>query len=203
MTPSDTASGGPDGLIIAPQTSGGMAPRDPPEDVPRTTRGEEGVVRPEDLDYTASERVAELSDDRYVVATDEGPPSVDGDANDSEERGSLARQQMARYVSDQDAEYGFVLTAAIDGEVDHLEHGSDDVADAFGDLASWYVSQVDADTDPAEALGILLLASETPVSFPANSLAPVLQRHGLTLDDSIEDLVEALAGDGLQIPPEE
>ena len=185
-----------------------MAPTDPPEDTPRTTRGEEGVVRPEDLDYTASERVAELSDDRYVVATDESPPSVDGDAdtdaNDaSEDRGSLARQQMARYVSDQEAEYGFVLTAAIDGEVEHLEHDSDDVAAAFGDLAEWYVSQVDADTDPAKALGILLLASETPVSFPAKSLAPILKRHGLSLDDSIEDLVGALAGDGLRIPPEE
>jgi len=180
-----------------------MVPTDPPEDVPRTARGEEGVVRPEDLDYTASERVAELSDDRYVVATDEGSPSVDGDAEESDERGSLARQQMARYVSDKDADYGFVLTAAIDGEVDHLEHDSDDVADAFGDLARWYVSQVDADTDPAEALGILLLASETPVSFPAKSLAPVLQQQGLTLDDSIGDLVEALAGDGLRIPSEE
>lgn len=187
-----------------------MVPTDPPEDTPRTTRGEEGIVRPEDLDYTASERVAELSDDRYVVATDERPPSVDGDvddpevgSDDAEERGSLARQQMARYVSDQAAAYGFVLTAAVDGEVDHLEHDSDDVAEAFGDLARWYASRVDADTDPAEALGILLLASETPVSFPAKSLAPVLKQHGLTLDDSIEDLVEALAGDGLQIPPEE
>lgn len=181
-----------------------MAPTDPPEDVPRTARGEEGVVRPEDLDYTASERVAELSDDRYVVATDESQPSVDGEtADDTEERGSLARQQMARYVSEQDAEYGFVLTAAIDGEIDHLEHGSDDVADAFGDLTRWYASRVDADTDPAEALGILLLASETPVSFPAKSLAPVLKRHGLTLDDSIEDLVAALAGEGLRIPSEE
>jgi hypothetical protein len=183
-----------------------MAPTDPPEDTPRAARGEEGVVRPEDLDYTASERVAELSDDRYVVATDEGPPSVDGedaDADDSEDRGAFARQQMARYVSDRDGEYGFVLTAAIDGEIDHLEHDSDDVAEAFGDLATWYASQVDSDTDPAEALGILLLASGTQVSFPAKSLAPVLKRHGLTLDDPIEDLVEALAGDGLRIPPEE
>ncbi|MBB6647697.1 DUF7500 family protein [Halobellus ruber] len=183
-----------------------MAPADPSEDTSRATRGEEGVVRPEDLDYTASERVAELSDDRYVVATDEGPPSVDeedADADDSEDRGALARQQMARYVSDRDAEYGFVLTAAIDGEVGHLEHGSDDVAEAFGELATWYTSKIDSDTDPAAALGILLLASETPVSFPAKSLAPVLKRHGLTLDDPIEDLVEALAGEGLQIPPEE
>ena len=183
-----------------------MVPTDPPEDTPRAARGEEGVVRPEDLDYTASERVAELSDDRYVVATDESPPSVDEaeeDADDADDRGRLARQQMARYVSDRNAEYGFVLTAAIDGEVEHLEHDSDDVAEAFGDLATWYASRVDAQTDPAEALAILLLASETPVSFPAKSLAPILKLHGLTLDDSSEDLVEALAGEGLRIPPEE
>jgi len=184
-----------------------MVPADPPEDAPQRTRGEEGVVRPEDLDYTASERVAELSDDRYVVATDEGSPSVDdGDEDDAgspEDRGGLARQEMARYVSGRDAEYGFVLTAAFDGEIDHLEHDSDDVAAAFGDLVTGYVSHLDTDAPPAEALAILLLASETPVSFPAKSLAPVLKRHGLTMDDSIESLVEALAGEGLRIPPEE
>lgn len=183
-----------------------MAPADPPEDAPQRTRGEDGVVRPEDLDYTASERVAELSDDRYVVATDEGSPSVDDgedDADPDEGHGSLARQEMARYVSNQDADYGFVLTAAFDGEIDHLEHDSDDIAEAFGDLVTWYTSQVDTDAPPAEALAILLLASETPVSFPAKSLAPVLKRHGLTMDDSIESLVEALAGEGLRIPPEE
>jgi hypothetical protein len=183
-----------------------MAPADPPEDAPQRTRGEEGVVRPEDLDYTASERVAELSDDRYVVATDEGSPSVDDDSEDaesSEPRGSLARQEMARYVSERDADYGFVLTAAFDGEIDHLEHDSDDVAAAFGDLVREYVSQLDTDAPPAEALAILLLASETPVSFPAKSLAPVLKQHGLTMDDSIESLVEALAGEGLRIPPDE
>lgn len=182
-----------------------MAPADPPEDAPQRTRGEEGVVRPDDLDYTASERVAELSDDRYVVATDEGSPSVDDseEPDPSEPRGSLARQEMARYISEQDAEYGFVLTAALDGEIDHLEHDSDDIAAAFGDLVTWYVSQLDTDALPAEALGILLLASETPVSFPAKSLAPILKRHDLTMDDSIENLVEALAGEGLRIPPEE
>jgi hypothetical protein len=182
-----------------------MAPSDPPEDAPQRTRGEEGVVSPDDLDYTASERVAELSDDRYVVATDEGNPSVDDDEEDesSEPRGSLARQEMARYVSNRDADYAFVLTAAFDGEIDHLEHDSDDVAAAFGDLVTGYVSHLDTDAPPAEALAILLLASETPVSFPAKSLAPVLKQHGLTMDDSIESLVEALAGGGLRIPPEE
>ena len=187
-----------------------MEPSDPPEDTPRAARGEEGIVRPEDLDYTASERVAELSDDRYVVATDESPPPVDGTGEDgapataaTEDRGSPPRHETARSVSARAADYGLLLTASAAGEVDHLEHHSDDVAEAFGDLATWYASRVDADTDPAEALGILLLASDTPVSFPAKSLAPILKQHGLTLDDSIEDLVAALAGEGLRIPPEE
>lgn len=187
-----------------------MAPADPPEDTPRSARGEEGVVRPEELDYTASERVAELDEGRYVVATDdEATPSVDGDGegdgdgDEADERGQLARQQMARYVSDRDADYGVALTAAFDGDVGQHEHFSDDVATAFGELASWYVSQIDTETSAPEALGILLLASETPVSYPAKVLAPILREHDLDLDDSIGDLVEAVADDGLRIPNEE
>jgi hypothetical protein len=183
-----------------------MAPADPPEDTPRSARGEEGVIRPEELDYTASERVAELDEGRYVVATDEeDSPSVDGDGDveEDDERGQLARQQMARYVSEQGADYGVALTAAFDGDVAQHEHFSDDVATAFGEFASWYVSQIDTETSPAEALGILLLASETPVSYPAKALAPILRQHDLDLDDSIGELVEAIADEGLRIPEEE
>jgi hypothetical protein len=174
-----------------------VAPPDPPEDTPRSARGEEGAVRPDELDYTASERVAELSDSRYVVATDnDGSPSVDGSADEEStgERGDLARQQMARYVSEQETDYGFGLTAAFDGEIRHHEHFSDDVSTAFGELATWYVEQIDTETPPAEVLGILLLASETDVAFPTKVLAPILSRHDLDLDDSIGDLVGALPG---------
>jgi hypothetical protein len=180
-----------------------MAP-DPPSDARRPVRDEEGVVRPDELDYTASERVAELSDGRYVVATDnDNSPSVEEDDDTSEDRGTLARQQMARYLSDQESEYGFVLTAAFEGEVDHHEHFSDDVVDAFGELASWYVEQIDTTASEKRALGILLLASETRVSYPKKALASLLKEHDLTLDDSIGDLVDSLPDDGLQIPPDE
>lgn len=182
-----------------------MAP-DPPNDARRSVRDEEGVVRPDELDYTASERVAELSDGRYVVATDnDNSPSIDDpdDADDTEERGQLARQQMARYLSDRDTDYGFVLTAAFEGEVGHHELLSDDVVTAFGDLASWYVDQIDTTASKTEALGILLLASETRVSYPTKALASILSEHDLTLDDSIGDLVTALSDDGLQIPPDD
>ncbi|MFA1610588.1 DUF7500 family protein [Halobellus rubicundus] len=185
-----------------------MAPADPTDDAHPHAREDEGVVRPDELDYTASERVAELDEGRYVVATDndETPSVDDGDEEAVEDRGSLARQQMARYVSEQDADYGFALTAAFDGEVAHHEHFSDDVATAFGELTSWYVDQIDTDASTRKALAILLLASDTQVSYPTKALASVLNRHGLSLDDSIADLVSALRGEGLQIPsdpPEE
>ena len=185
-----------------------MASDDPPRENP-SRRSEEGVVEPRELDYTSSSRIAELDEGRFVVATDnDGTPNVDGDADvpdeedrSLEERGKFAAQQTARYVSDRDADYGFALTAAFDGSVDQHELFSDDVATAFGDVVRWYASRVDADVSRTEVLGILLLASDTDVTFPTKVLAPVLREHGLTLEDSIGDLVEALAGEGLQIPP--
>lgn len=189
-----------------------MAPADPPDDSPPSARAEEGVVRPDELDYTGSERVAELSDGRYVVATDnDGTPSADAsdggsDSDDDtppDDRGSLARQQMARYVSERDSDYGLALTAAFDGEIAHHERFTDDVAAAFGELVTWYVEQIDTEASASEAIGILLLASDTTVSYPANTVAAVLREHGLTLDDSIADLVEALKDERLQIPPDE
>ncbi|MGQ4555861.1 DUF7500 family protein [Halobellus sp. GM3] len=183
-----------------------MAPSDPPKDTPRADRGEEGVIRPDELDYTASERVAELSEGRYVVATDnDDAPSVDDsdEADSTDERGTLARQQTARYVSERGADYGFALTASFGGDIRHHEHFSDDVAAAFGDLATWYVEQIDTDTPAEEVLGILLLASKTNVSYPTQVLAPVLRRHGLDLDDSIGDLLAVLSKEGITLPTEE
>ncbi|SFR44991.1 hypothetical protein SAMN04487947_1579 [Halogeometricum rufum] len=186
-----------------------MASDDPPREHPARRR-EEGIVGPNELDFTSSSRVAELDEGRFVVATDDdGTPNVDGDGDAPadeedrtiEERGTFAKQQTARYVSDRDADYGFALTAAFEGAIEQRELFSDDVATAFGDIAQWYASQVDADAAPAEVLGILLLASDTDVTFPTKVLAPIFREHDLTLDDSIGDLVEALAGDGLQIPP--
>ena len=183
-----------------------MASDDPPEEEPSRRDGE-GVVGPSELDYTASDRIADLGGGRFVVATDrDGTPTVDDgesaeDDRSLEERGTFAAQQTSRYVSDRNAAYGFSLTAAFDGSVAHRERFSDDVAAAFGDIATWYAEQVDADASAAEVLGILLLASNTDVTFPTKVLAPVLREHGLTPDDSIADLIEALTGDGLRIPP--
>ncbi|WP_144901588.1 DUF7500 family protein [Halobellus captivus] len=185
-----------------------MPPSDPPDDVPASASSEDGVVRPDDLDYTVSERVAELEEGRYVIATDnDDSPSVDTSQEEGsvseDERGTLARQQMNRYVSDREGAYGFALTAAFNGEVAQHERFTDDVATAFGELVQWYVEQIDTEASPSEAIGILLLASETTVSYPTNTLASILRQQNLTLNDSIADLVEALSDEKIQIPPEE
>ncbi|MFC6825919.1 DUF7500 family protein [Halopelagius fulvigenes] len=189
-----------------------MAPGNPPEDRSRRRRGEEGVIGPNELDYSDDDRVAQIRDGRYVVATDsdekprvdeeESPPRHAEEERTLEERGNFAKQQMVRYVSDKGASHGIAVTASFDGRVAQRERFSDDIATAFGDVVQWYANQVNADATPEEVLGILLLASDTDVAFPTKVLAPVLRTHGLTTDDSIGDLVEALGGDGLRIPPE-
>ena len=184
-----------------------MAPSDPADDLPASARDEEGVIRPDDLDYTASERVAELSEGRYVVATDnDTSPSVDdseADSESSDDRGTLARQQMSRYLSERGGDYGFALTASFDGDIEQYETFSDDVATSFGELVTWYVEQIDTEASPSEAIGILLLASETPVTYPTNTLASVLRKHGLSLEDSIADLIDALQDGEFQLPADE
>jgi hypothetical protein len=110
---------------------------------------------------------------------------------------------MARYVSETDADYGVGLTAAFGGDIAQHEQFTDDVAAAFGELVTWYVEQIDTEASPSEAIGILLLASNTTVTYPANTLAVVLRDHDLTPDDSIADLIEALRDEPLQIPPNE
>lgn len=189
-----------------------MAPGSPPEDRSRRQRGEEGIVGPNELDYSDDERVAQIRDGRYVVATDrDGKPRVDDaelpdrkteEDRSLEERGNFAKQQMARYLSDAGTDHGIAVTASFGGRVAQRERFSDDIATSFGDVVQWYADQVDDDAPPEEVLGILLLASDTDVAFPTKVLAPILRTHGLTTDDSIGDLVEALSGDGLRIPPE-
>jgi hypothetical protein len=183
--------------------------------------GDEGVVRPEDLDFTRDESVAELQDSRYDISTDRSrPPDPDVDEEDDEEvpgaddtaagddeAGELdvaaARERLARHVSEFDAPHGFALTAAIDGELRHHEAFSTELPAVFDELVTWYATRVGRDTPPAEVLGILLLASDRPVRFPVRALGDALDAHDLTPDDSIADLLRAVDDEGFAIPTED
>jgi hypothetical protein len=173
---------------------------------------EEGVVRPEDLDFTRDESVAEIRNGRYVISTDRSsPPDPDVDdeeSNDDPDTDPVsvdaARERLVRHVSEFDAPHGFALTAAVDGELRHHEAFSEDLPDVFGELLTWYATVVsDGTTPPAEVLGILLVASDCPVRFPVRTVGTALEAHGLTPQDSIADLLRAIEDEGFEIPPED
>ncbi len=188
---------------------------------------EEGVVRPEDLDFTADERVAELRSGRYVIATGESRrPNLDADGSRTDDAGrdpettapgsdgsdreagtvdlETARERVAEHVSAFDAPHGFAFTAAVDGTVHHHEAFSGDLPEVFGELLTWYADVVgDAETPPAEVLGILLAASDRPVRLPVGALENALDSLDLGPEDRIADLLRAATDEGVAFPADD
>lgn len=196
---------------------------------------EEGVVRPDDLDFTRDERVVTMQDDRFVIATGSGAPTPLPEETDTEneekdsagradtdeptdtdeattdtetpEPGSIqgadARELLASHVASVGSDHGFSITASFDGRLAQHEVFSNDLDRVFGELLTWYATRVDDDSDPAEVLGILLLASDRQVTFPRRALVDVFRSHGLSPDDTVGDLLHVLGEDGLTLPAEE
>ena len=191
-------------------------------DAPDADDAEESTVRPEDLDFSDDRRVVELDDRRYVVATAHSEaPSVpsddgattgsDGDADAAEgtdddstvERPDRAavRSALIEYVESQDPRHGFVVVGSFDDRVERSEAFGDDLPAVFREFVNWYAANVDARTPPAEVLGILLLAADVPVQYPARALERLVSAHDLSTDDSIDDLLTAVREEGFRIPP--
>ncbi len=182
---------------------------------------DEGAVRPEELDFSDDRRVVELDDRRYVVATanEEAPsPPEDADesaetADDSDDGGSgaegddgrpdraAARKALVEYVEGREPRHGFVVVGSFDGEVDGAEAFADDLPAVFREFVEWYATNVDTATSPAEVLGILLMAADVPVQYPARALERLLSAHDLSADDSIDDLLCVAREEGLRLPP--
>ena len=189
-------------------------------DAPDPDDDAEGTVRPEDLDISDDRRVVELDDRRYVVATANSeapsPPPEDAestgatDASDDESDGdaggppdrTAAREALIEYVGGRDARHGFVVVGSFDDEVDGAEAFADDLPAVFGEFVTWYVKNVDAETPPAEVLGILLAAADVPVQYPVRALEELLSAHDLSGDDPIDDLLEVAREGGLRLPPQ-
>lgn len=186
-------------------------------DAPDPDDGEEAAVRPEDLDFSDDRRVVELDDRRYVVATaespapstpdgpdedDEDPPAfVGNDGAEDRSNRATAREALIEYVETRDPRHGFVAVGSFDGEIDGAEAFADDLPAVFDEFVTWYATNVDGGTPPEEALGILLLAADVPVRYPARALERLLSAHGLSADDPIDDLLSVVRDGGLRIPP--
>jgi hypothetical protein len=142
------------------------------------------------------------------AGTDEPTGQQSPDAADA---GSPGRSQVEideevvhSFLSDRfdasDARYGFDVTAKFDSSVRQRHMVSNDVVTIFESLILWYAQQIDSSTPVEEILGILLMESNVPIRYPPASLQTMLDAAGLSPDDSIADLIEAVGeDDGLRL----
>jgi hypothetical protein len=170
------------------------------------------VITEEELDLTRHDNVSELDDGRFLVSTgesmsedaaqrradalDDRRETSDSEAGDDDEP-ELSEMDVNRWLEDHfrgiDAQYGFHATAKFDDGVSRHQVVSNDVVTSFESLLIWYAQHVGGGTPVEDVLGILLAESNVSVRYPVGTLTGLLKRYELDRDDSIGDLIEAVA----------
>lgn len=129
-------------------------------------------------------------------ARNQQPPTQDAQPRASEE---VSREEVHEWLRQSFANggsrYGFDVTAIFDGSVSQRRLASNDVVTIFESLILWYAQQIDNDTPVEEVLGILLMESNVPVRYPAESLKNLVRSTGLGPEDTIADLIAAVDED--------
>jgi hypothetical protein len=174
------------------------------------------ILSPEELDIADDEHVTEIDEGRYVVSSDvrtddsygnqvSSDPTPDPDPEPDPEpepdtpefTDANVHKWLAEQMANSNSRYGFDVTAKFDGNVDQQQVVSNDIITAFESFMLWYGRQMDGSTSVENVLGILLSESNVPVKHPPESFKQMVQSTGLSPDDSIADLVEAIeARDG-------
>ena len=105
------------------------------------------------------------------------------------------RQAVSRWLAtsfdDDGFTYGIDATLHVDGDTTRQRMVSNDVTATFDALVSWFASNAGPDSPTPEALGLLLVASETTVDLPPVAIKQFAASQGLSASDSIGDLVRA------------
>jgi hypothetical protein len=108
---------------------------------------------------------------------------------------TVDRQAVSRWLAssfdDDGFAYGIDATLHADGETSRQRMVSNDVTATFDSLVTWFASNAGPNSPTPEALGLLLVASETTVSVPPVAIKRFAASQGLTASDSIGDLVRA------------
>jgi hypothetical protein len=175
------------------------------------------ILSPEELDISEDEHVREIDEGRYVVSADvlaeEGPapgPAESGptenqstDEHDDDARAldsATVHEWLRTDLGTSSARYGFDVTAAFDGRVSQQQMASNDIVTVFESMLLWYARQVDSGTPVEEVLGIMLMESNVPVRYPAESLQTLVDSVGVDETDTVADLLRAVeAEDGIQL----
>lgn len=181
---------------------------------PDDSNPEDGkILSPEELDLADDEHVTQIDEGRFVVSPDVreeetaygGKPSMQEPEPEPEPQApeftdGTVHEWLAEQLAESNASYGFDMTAKFDGEVDQQRLTSNDIVTVFETLMLWYGRQMDGATDVEDVLGILLSESNVPVKYPPGSIKALAQSAGLSPDDTIADLVEAVeARDGAKL----
>lgn len=166
------------------------------------------ILSPDDLDITRDERAAPLSDGRFVIAADaddsptpsedEGsdPPAATGAGADE---ATGAQGSALDRVGEAEPAHGFVLAAKFGGPPAETSVFADDMGQVFRALLLWYAAGVDPSTPPEEVIGVLLRAAGLAVRYPPGTLARLVATQGLTPEDDIRSLLEAVSESGVRI----
>jgi hypothetical protein len=108
---------------------------------------------------------------------------------------AVDRQAVSRWLAssfDGDGfTYGIDATLHADGDTTRQRMVSNDVTATFDSLVTWFASNAGPSSPTPEALGLLLVASETTVDVPPVAIKRFAASQGLTASDSIGDLVRA------------
>jgi hypothetical protein len=166
---------------------------DPGDDAEEPPRSDAGVLSPQDLEPDEDYSV-EIQDGRYVVSS-EGKPEVDPDS--VEESLEDTQESAGGGGSDgiPDGKYSYRVTLSVENTKLEKSGGHDDVSDGFEDFVTAYVDLVSDDTPSEEVLGVLL-ASSLDVKVPAPAFKRALRRHGVSPEDSVEELFDAVREQG-------
>ena len=169
---------GSDGPPAAPDATGGVSSQPEPADNP-----------------TADE---DADTDPSPAEDSETTPGRDDSTNSAEPTdvtGRDVKSWLAGELTRHDSAYAYHIAAKADGDVANQQLATDDIGAAFDGLLVWYARQVATDTPVDEALGILLAESGVRVRYPTSRLVEYLDSKDLGPEDSIGDLVTAVAED--------
>jgi hypothetical protein len=175
-------------------------------DETRFVIGAEGRPQVEDTDDSLENFEAER-DVSGPTAADSSPTQSHAQSQDPEPtdqielRGSDVKRWISANLRRTDSQYAYRLAAKTGDDISHQQLASDDIGMAFDGLLMWYAQQVGDGTAVEDTLGILLAESNIRVRFPVVGMIAYLEKHDLSPDDSIADLLSVIRDhDGLVFP---
>ena len=164
------------------------------------------VRRPEPADDQSADEDADVDSDSDTGAdsdtnagSDRKPTRTRADPTAGEASTGIAGRDVKSWLADEltshDSTYAYHITAKSGADVANQQLATDDISAAFDGLLVWYARQVATDTPVDEALGILLAESRVKARYPTSRLVEYLDSKDLGPEDSISDLVAAVAED--------